>query len=99
MIAIKDMEEMPKACTSTQEILGDIVVADCPLYNVCKHRDTIRTNYKPSDCPLVEIIVCKDCSHYTEYKALDGITYVGCDKGHSNLSPNFYCDDAERRAQ
>ena len=96
MIAIKDME-IPKSCVSTQEVLGDIEVSTCPLYNVCKHRDTIRTNYKPSDCPLVEIIICKDCRHYVEYKALDGITYVGCDKGHSNLSPNFYCADAERR--
>lgn len=95
MVAIKDMEEMPKACTSTQEILGDIVVADCPLYNVCKHRDTIRTNYKPSDCPLVEIITCKDCKHDGTMRCKcfmsDGHEYMSC------CNPNFYCADAERR--
>ena len=45
MIAIKDME-IPKSCVSTQEVLGDIEVSTCPLYNVCKHRDTICINYK-----------------------------------------------------
>lgn len=88
MIAIKDMK-MPKACTSTQEILGDIEVVDCPLYNVCKHRDT-RVNYKPSDCPLVEIITCNDCSQvncsYHEQM---------CDT--EEYRPNFYCADAVRR--
>lgn len=42
-----------------------------------------------------QVVRCKECSHYAEYKALDGIIYVGCDKGHSNLSPNFYCADGE----
>ena len=55
MIAIKDMK-MSNACTSTQKVLGGIRVTKCPLYNICKHRDTIRTDYKPSDCPLVEIV-------------------------------------------
>jgi hypothetical protein len=48
MVAIKDME-MPKSCISTQEILGDIGVVNCPLYKVCQHRDTINVNYKPAN--------------------------------------------------
>lgn len=58
MIAIKDME-MPRACTEvieTQNEKGwvDSSIKNCPLYNVCKHRETIKTNYKPTDCPLLE---------------------------------------------
>ena len=97
MIAIKDMEEMPNACTSTQEILGDIAVADCPLYNVCKHRDTIRVNYKPSDCPLVEIITCKDCKYYREDDDAGHCT----NHTHGDIvfwcHDDYYCADAERR--
>lgn len=87
MVAIKGME-MPNACTSTQETLGDIEVANCPLYNVCKHRDTIRTNYKPADCPLIEIVTCKDCKHR-----------IGCKCENLNLivGDNGYCSNGERK--
>lgn len=88
MVAIKDME-MPKACTSTKETLGDIEVVDCPLYNVCKHRDTIRTNYKPSDCPLVEIITCKDCNQVNCLHHVET-----CDP--EEYRPDFFCADAKR---
>ena len=87
MIAIKDME-MPNACTSTQETLGDIEVAKCPLYNVCKHRNTIRTNYKPSDCPLVEIVTCKDCKHRRGEV---------CRNYRHIINDDFYCKDGIRK--
>ncbi len=35
-----------------------------------------------NDCPLVEIVTCKDC------------TYDGCAKAHS---PNHWCSDGKRR--
>lgn len=95
MVAIKDMEEMPKACTSTQEILGDIEVVDCPLYNVCKHRDTIRVNYKPSDCPLVEIITCKDCKHWDKRKYRGNTCY--CEMRMIHTDPNEFCNEAMRK--
>ncbi len=82
MIAIK-RTEMPNACTSTRETLGDIEVANCPLYNVCKHRDTIRTNYKPADCPLIEIVTCKDCKKLNE-----------C---FSAMSDRWFCPLGERK--
>ena len=27
----------------------------CKFYNICKQRETIRTNYKPGECPLKEV--------------------------------------------
>lgn len=87
MIAIKCMK-MPNACTSTQETLGDIGVANCPLYNVCKHRDTIRTNYKPSDCPLIEIVTCKDCKYNYENS---------CDFDGFGIDDKYFCAKGEKR--
>ena len=53
---------MPSCCvTYTSE--NDNYVA-CPFYKICKQRETIETNYKPTDCPLVEIGICKDCKHW-----------------------------------
>jgi len=99
MVAIKDME-MPKSCRECRLTYPrwDFNIG-CKVCNAIIGRHEEYGEYKTKrhpDCPLVEIITCKDCSHYTEYKALDGITYVGCYKGHSNLSPDFYCADAER---
>jgi hypothetical protein len=52
MVAIKDME-MPKNCV-TYTSKNDNYTA-CPFYKICEQRETIKTNYKPTDCPLVEI--------------------------------------------
>lgn len=98
MVAI-DME-MPNACTSTQETLGDIEVANCPLYNVCKHRDTIRTNYKPTDCPLVEIVTCKDCEDWMRdmpSRVIDIKEYHFCPMVGFNTAEDYFCPDGERR--
>ena len=100
MVVIKDME-MPCDCmecmfcnhrkSNDYGSYGDCaILGDNEQMNLLLHQ-------KHPDCPLVDITTCKDCRHYTEYKALDGITYVGCYKGHSNSSPNFYCADAEGR--
>jgi hypothetical protein len=78
MIAIKGMEELPKNC------------AECPMYNsdVDDYCDitgewiTGEEMVRHKDCPLVEIVTCKDC------------TYDGCAKAHS---PNHWCADGERR--
>lgn len=100
MIAIKDKDmEMPNACTSTQEALGDIEVANCPLYNVCKHRDTIRTNYKPADCPLVEIVTCKYCNH-SRTCVIEEKThrFCNCEKHRlQEVADDYFCGDGERR--
>lgn len=41
--------EMPSCCTNSSFV-------HCPFYDICRHRETIRANYKPNDCPLVEAI-------------------------------------------
>lgn len=83
MVLIKGID-MPNACTSTQETFGHISVVNCPLYNVCKHRDTIRTNYRPTNCPLVDIVTCKGCKHMTQ----DGNNEYYCD-----LTSRYYDPD------
>ena len=49
MIAIN--MEMPKSCT-TEGFFG---YDHCPLYESCKYRDEYNIDYKPKNCPLVEI--------------------------------------------
>ena len=94
MIAVKDMQ-MPKSCW------------DCPIIDKengqCqKTKKYIYGNDIPSDCPLVEIVTCKDCKHYKriELNSCDEVITF-CEK-HSDkncryTSPNFYCADGERR--
>ena len=78
MITIKGIE-VSDACTSTQKVLGGIRVTKCPLYNICKYRDTIRTDYKPSDCPLIEIVTCKDCKNRDKCRyAISNNDYAYC---------------------
>lgn len=91
MIAIKDME-MPKYCwywnADTRRW------TECHIYKSCKHH-TSDIEVKPSDCPLVEIITCKDCKHNGTMHCKSFF----CD-GHQYMSynhPNFYCGDAEHK--
>ena len=87
MIAIKDMEEMPSRC-----------LWDCPLARedggACQLAD-VRTSDKerPKDCPLTEIVTCKDCANHVT-GALDEEI---CLKGHELIHENFYCKDGERK--
>ena len=91
MVAIKDME-MPKYCSK------------CEFQKVKKHKGyCARTgselmygdlfNARPSDCPLVEIGTCKDCTNYV-VGALDEEI---CIRGHELIHENFYCADYEKR--
>lgn len=91
MVAIKDME-MPESCI------------DCPLTyprwdfdigcKCCKaiigHHEEYG-EYKTTrhlDCPLVEIVTCKDCrSECTEKNG----------EKFSETRPDFFCADAERK--
>ena len=83
MIAIKDMEEIPKSCSDCDFCHG----------HLCK-RTGIDIVANPKDnCPLVEIITCKDCKYWHD----DGITTT-CDKNIGHGFPkDHYCADAERR--
>lgn len=93
MVAIKDVE-MPKNC------------ATCYISEtVCEHKKTAFVRYSredftiPSDCPLVEIIACKDCEYcrYCRGDAVEGIEYLWCEKDSCAVSEDYYCTRAERR--
>jgi hypothetical protein len=48
---------------------------------------------RDSDCPLMEIVTCKDCKYWHD----DGIVTT-CDRNIGNGFPqDHYCADAERR--
>lgn len=99
MIAIKGME-LPKSCAEcgfvTDDMLGD---ATCVL--LCDEwKDN--ENHRAENCPLTEIITCKDCKYYRriELNSCDEVITF-CEK-HSDrncryTSPNFYCADGKRK--
>jgi hypothetical protein len=54
------------------------------------------TAERDNDCPLVEIVTCKDCD-YCRFELVEGIPYYWCDKDNCATSEDFYCADGERR--
>ena len=93
MVAIKDME-MPKSCYECN--LTTCKGYDEPWNYCCSVTLTdinLNDATKPSDCPLVEIGTCKDCTNYV-VGALDEEI---CIRGHELIHENFYCADYEKR--
>lgn len=80
MIAIKDMKKMPSCCY------------ECPYFDdYCAltgkwERDTEQVRDK--DCPLVEIVTCKDCKHNYENS---------CDFDGFGIDDDFFCAGGERK--
>lgn len=96
MIAIKDMEEMPSCCRH------------CPCSDDSQCNLTTQYNDlkgRPDDCPLVEIVTCKDCKHWQRIKDYHGRCKLFDEvwKGNSlvpiehGTNEEFYCQMAERR--
>ena len=89
MIAIKRME-MPKECYICPLLDGE--------YGTCNIIGTTNvdmTEERAKNCPLVEIITCKDCKHY--YQDEDGRGYH-CERDSNvrfSVHRDFYCADAE----
>jgi hypothetical protein len=91
MIAVKGME-MPENCM------------DCPLFdgeygtcNIIGKTKADATEERAENCPLVEIVTCKDCRHC--FIDEDGHGYH-CEKSDTERIPtcaDFYCAHAERR--
>ena len=51
---------------------------------------------RASDCPLVEIVTCKDCKHLCHIE--DAPKVLVCGKHNcQQVSKNYYCADGERR--
>lgn len=86
MVTIKDME-MPKSC------------AECGMKKRCEYgiAGGWRENRRVYDCPLVEIITCKDCKHFYCIAECPSIKVCGLHNGAMRISEKFYCADAERR--
>lgn len=90
MIAIKSMKNIPKSCSECELKSGSYCYHKKPPYdlngiNVLKER--------ASNCPLVEIVTCKDCKYWHD----DGIMTT-CDKNIGHGFPrDHYCADGERR--
>ncbi len=98
MIAIKSMKNIPKSCSVCGLKSGSYCYHKKPPYdlngiNVLKER--------ASDCPLVEIVTCKDCK---QWKDSDGVYRRGL--GAESKCPintkevfegKFYCANGERR--
>ena len=87
---------MPKSCTQC-----NMTYEDRRLHDICQLNYTdvgyhIGNQTKPVDCPLVEIVTCKDCDH-CRFELVEGIPYYWCDKDDRVTSEDFFCKDAERR--
>ena len=86
MIAIKDMEEMPSCCY------------ECPYFDdycaLTGKWESDTEQIRDNDCPLVEIITCKDCTK-GQREITDSKKY--CMWIGRITEDNFYCADAERR--
>jgi ssDNA-binding Zn-finger/Zn-ribbon topoisomerase 1 len=98
MIAIRDTE-MPKYCNYWDAETRRWI--ECPIYKSCKYH-TCNIDEKPSGCPLVEIVTCKECKHYENMlKAIDKngdrwILHI-CKKYRKSVSEDWYCPDGEMR--
>jgi len=92
MIAIKDVK-MPNCCSECGLKSGSYCYFKKPPYNF---NGINILNERASDCPLTEIVTCKDC----KYNVKNGENTTMCDIGHRFYMRDhstFYCADAERK--
>lgn len=108
MIVIKDME-MPKGCQKCmyfrKHLFGNGLdySYSCVLGATQFQMPWIRQiEEKASDCPLVEIVTCKNCKHHEDILAAlykDGtkkILHV-CKKHGMGVLEDYFCGDGERK--
>lgn len=85
MIAIKGME-MPTSCKEC--MLNNV---DSPWFALCRTTGNNVIEYKDSrhpNCPLVEIVTCKDCKYNYENS---------CDYDGWGVNDDYFCAKGERR--
>lgn len=94
MIAIKSMKNIPKSCIECELLKhGGYCYYKKPPYELSSY-DIL--DERPSDCPLVEIVTCKDCKYRDPEDKF-------CDCGHtikwsSPREDNFFCADGRKKA-
>ena len=93
MIAIKDME-MPESCIDCPFVKAEGTKFFCS--RIMKYIDKDNLGNKHDDCPLVEIVTCKDCD-YCRFELVEGMPYYWCDKDNCTTSEDFYCGNGDRR--
>ena len=93
MVAVKGIK-MPKSCMECDFRKSDPFSSEVYCNKLsCNENIIIYEDERLDNCPLVEIITCKDCKYWHD----DGITTT-CDKNIGHGFPkDHYCADAERR--
>ena len=98
MIAIKDME-MPTKCSSClfnvyYENLGGYI---CEPVGKITEKDE-RWEKRLDDCPLVEIVTCKDCKHSETFVNFECDIARFCKKHRlQKVTDDYFCGDGKRR--
>lgn len=85
MIAIKGME-IPTSCKEC--MLNNV---DSPWFGLCRTTGNNVIEYKDSrhpNCPLAEIVTCKDCKYNYENS---------CDFDGFGIDDDYFCAKGERR--
>lgn len=103
MIAIKVME-MPKRCEECKFCLRQ-ETNDYGSFGECLLQKDKRVNClvwsRDDDCPLVEIVTCKDCKHWDKCstpRVPDEKEYHYCPMEDFNTAEDYFCAYGERKA-
>lgn len=90
LIRVYDMPEACFYCVMSRRSYSGIY-HECRLLNIILD-DTDLFGARNKNCPLEEIVTCKECSNYIKGTMDEDI----CIKGHEVISEDFYCADAEK---
>ena len=93
MVAIKGMK-MPENCMECPLFDGEY--GDC---NIIGETKADATEERAENCPLVEIVTCKDCKYWDKEEGyckpssgtIEWVDYIVC------TSADSFCESAERR--
>ena len=91
--------EMPKSCILCPFIDNDGWYS-CDVNPMA--RTVIENDQRAKDCPLVEIVTCKDCKHWEKLLSPQTPTnkeYHFCPMMDMYTPNDFFCRDGERREE
>lgn len=88
MIAIPNMSK-PKRC----ELCPCSYYSEGALSDICQVTNKPITDGTPNNCPLIEIVTCRECKWWNK-----GFCNNGRADANLKLDKNCFCDEGERRA-
>lgn len=95
-VAIKSMKNMPNKCVECGLKSGGYCYHKNPPYNLSES-DLLEE--KPNDCPLVEIVTCKDCKNWVK-GVITGVTddkeWNYCPMMDCNTADDFFCAETKK---